>query len=52
MKLTNSQQKELYKDLQKFRKQYPGVTSGDIQTFILGWIAGTIKNKRTYLKNI
>ncbi len=39
--------KELSKALSEFRKQYPGKTSSDWQTFIIGWRA----HVQTYLKN-
>lgn len=35
--ITNGE--ELSKALEKFRKQYPAITSADMQTFILGWQA-------------
>jgi hypothetical protein len=50
MILSTSEQEKLNKDLQKFRKQYPNLTSGDIQSFIMGWVFSRGKNKRKYLK--
>ena len=37
---------ELAKAMDLFRKQYPSVTSGDLQTFILGFRMGWFFNKK------
>ena len=34
-----TQDEKLAEALRKFQKQYPMVTSGDLQTFVLGWKA-------------
>jgi len=35
---------DLSEALQEFLQKYPGVTSGDLQTFVLGWTAAKLKN--------
>ena len=37
----------LLKALEEFRSKYPNSTSGDLQTFIIGWIEGSkVSNER------
>ena len=51
MNLSKSEWDVLSKDIQNFRKQYPIITSGDVQSFIMGWVAHAEKNRRIFLNN-